>query len=75
MLGALLFVQDFMQHGGDFLGSWAAGRPSWALGSGDNVEEVSGLWGYGAASEVIPCLLWREWSCQLDQSFAFMLCL
>ena len=67
MLGALLFVQDLLQHGGDFLGSWEA-----FLGSGDSVEEVSG---YGAASEVIPCLLWKEWSCQLDQSFAIMLCL
>ena len=37
MLGALLFVQDLLQHGGDFLGSWEA-----CLGSGDILEEVSG---------------------------------
>ena len=40
MLVALLFVQDLLQHGGDFLGSWEA-----FLGSGDSVEEVLG---YGA---------------------------
>ena len=38
MLGALLFVQDLLQHGGDFLGF---------LGSGDIVEEVSGCGAMG----------------------------
>ena len=45
MLGALLFVQDLLQHGGDFLGSWEAFLGF--LGSGDIVEEVSGCGAMG----------------------------
>ena len=42
---ALLFVQDLLQRGGDFLGSWAAGRASWALHSGLWVRPVVNNWG------------------------------
>ena len=55
--------QQQQQQQGGLLGLWALGA-AWRKS-----------WGYEAASEVIPCLVWREWSCQLDQSFAITLCL